>query len=146
MAFLYCVDLGRDLVEGDEVEYLPTGEVGTVVGFRYTSDLPIVLDLNGQRTVASASLVRPVMGESPEALEPLPDIHRLLNEGDLHLGGVVPIGAVGLVDRVSGTTITLLPANNSTNLPEVMASLPFKEAVKSLLELSIVSRLPHLVN
>lgn len=144
------LESNRELREGDRL-LMRDGRYVTVVGFDLKeADTPLVVQhaqTNGwERELVGANDAEYVgnFAEAPDTLEPLPEIPGVLNE---KADAYQTCGRI-LCMKLSedGSTISLVPKDDSVRLAEVFDSAPnVQEAVDRLLEVAFVTRRPHLV-
>lgn len=157
MALLLNVESSRELREGDEVRVLSgprAGVVGKVVGFSLRSDSPVVVQYPAPR----AGVVREEFGANdvkltramtaPESLEPLPEIERMLVDGQLRRPQ--PCGTM-LSLLAEGKSVTFVPTDSRTILgdlfeAEIQAGNSVEDALALVMERAFVTRLPHLTH
>lgn len=150
--FIYNVEAGRELKEGDEVRVLVgprSGETGTVVGFDLlSSETPVVVQYEAKsglvrQTLAANDVEVSIYTEAPDTLEPLPEIRRVLTEG-------AKVDCCGnfLRVRVSSGVLSFVPKDQSAVLRQIYESSSHHTLEGRLFDVAkyaFVTRLPHLV-
>ena len=144
---------GRVLREADKVRIVAEGprrgRIGQVVGHDLTTDRLVVQYPRAIDGISREALqpqdIEVVEGDNmmtaPEALEPLPEIRRVLQEEGDRPSYKTCGRFLCMTLRENGTTLTFVPREDGTDLKEVAD----KQGVEALFEVAFVTRLPHLV-
>lgn len=154
---LLNVQSSRYLREGDEVRVLAgprSGHLGKVVGFSL-DEAPVVVQYPRPR----GGVVRDWMGANDvavrrvserDALEPLPNIPKLLQDGKIRPKFRTCGVMISVTLGESATNLTVVPKDPGVVLGRALQArlsegIPFEDALRDTIAEGYVTRLPHLV-
>jgi hypothetical protein len=141
---------GRVLREGDSVRILTgdnSGKMGKVVGFDIINEAsPIVVQRGNIRENAATNDLE-VVYESPESLEPLPEVDALLVEGNIANTYLTCGKMICLTLLEDGTIITFVPRDSRVSLRKIFEKkyrISMRDAIDEVSKHAFVTRRPHL--